>query len=159
MTTNPTQATPPQHTTIPQTLIIWQWNCRGLRRKKEHLLQHMILTATEPDIIVLQETRGIFPIRGYNHFVEPSIRQKQRGTIIPNIPTETATYGRKSIPTIQIEKAHILTRCYAVRHLSAHARYCQLLLDSKSAGLHRGTTQICTSQAKQGAFYTSVGGL
>lgn len=87
----------------------------------------MILTATEPDIIVLQETRGTFSKRGYNHFVEPSIRQKQRGTIVPNIPTMTTTYVRKSIPTIQIETAHINT--HTAEHVATRSDIGQHTLD------------------------------
>lgn len=46
---------------------IWQWNCRGYRRKRFNLQQHLI-NKESPDIIMIQETHGIAKLSGYKPF-------------------------------------------------------------------------------------------
>lgn len=50
---------------------IWQWNCRGYRRKRS-VLQQFLLTLDEkntPDIIALQESGGVAKLVGYASFM------------------------------------------------------------------------------------------
>lgn len=75
------------HPTPTQTsLVIWQWNCRSLKRKKNTLLQYMLHAGTQPDIIALQETYGNFPLPGYDSFIQPSIVPRHKGHQTPPPP-------------------------------------------------------------------------
>ncbi|KAH7982680.1 hypothetical protein HPB52_006496 [Rhipicephalus sanguineus] len=48
-------------------VTIWQWNCRGFRPKRNHLLLHLqqLDPSDAPDIIVLQETHADVSLSGY----------------------------------------------------------------------------------------------
>ncbi|KAG0413619.1 hypothetical protein HPB47_020646 [Ixodes persulcatus] len=93
-----------------QPLIIWQWNCRGLRKKKNLLLNHMTFTDTQPDILVIQEAGGALNLRGYDMFAQPSITHRRRGTADESTtPTMTLTYLRKDLPTTQEDTTHVNT--------------------------------------------------
>ncbi|XP_040074725.1 uncharacterized protein LOC120846886 [Ixodes scapularis] len=93
-----------------QPLIIWQWNCRGLRKKKNLLLNHMTFTDTQPDILVIQEARGALNLRGYDMFAQPSITHRRRGTADESTtPTMTLTYVRKDLPTTQEDTTDVNT--------------------------------------------------
>ncbi|CAN8014865.1 unnamed protein product [Ixodes persulcatus] len=93
-----------------QPLIIWQWNCRGLRKKKNLLLNHMTFTDTQPDILVIQEAGGALNLRGYDMFAQPSITHRRRGTADESTtPTMTLTYVRKDLPTTQEDTTHVNT--------------------------------------------------
>lgn len=47
-----------------QTLKIWQWNCRGINRKRQNLLH--LCTLHQPDVVALQETEtNNITMRGY----------------------------------------------------------------------------------------------
>lgn len=49
--------------------VIWQWNCRGFRRKRGNLQQFLQTKDSEaPDIIALQETGGQAKLSGYASF-------------------------------------------------------------------------------------------
>ncbi|KAG0414933.1 hypothetical protein HPB47_007904 [Ixodes persulcatus] len=76
-----------------QPLIIWQWNCRGLRKKKNLLLNHMTFTHTQPEILVIQEAGGALNLRGYDMFAQPSITHRRRGTADEST-TPTMTFNQ-----------------------------------------------------------------
>lgn len=62
------------HPTPTQTsLVIWQWNCRSLKLKKNTLLQYMLHAGTQPDIIALQETYGNFPFPATTVLYNPAL--------------------------------------------------------------------------------------
>lgn len=46
---------------------LWQWNCRGYRRKRA-VLQQLLIGKDCPDVIALQETGGIAKLSGYQSF-------------------------------------------------------------------------------------------
>lgn len=45
---------------------VWQWNCRGFRKKKAHLQQFLASSSNLPAVIALQETHGLISFPGYN---------------------------------------------------------------------------------------------
>ncbi|KAH6938596.1 hypothetical protein HPB50_010946 [Hyalomma asiaticum] len=50
-------------------LVIWQWNCRGLKHKKAVLQQYIRHTIHKPDILILQETLSKeITLPGYQSF-------------------------------------------------------------------------------------------
>ncbi|XP_070382459.1 uncharacterized protein [Dermacentor albipictus] len=48
-------------------VTVWQWNCRGFRPKRDHLLLHLqqLDPSESPDVIVLQETHATTSLSGY----------------------------------------------------------------------------------------------
>lgn len=59
-----------------ETIEIWQWNCRGYR-KKGQLLQYINTQLTPPDIIALQEKGKTTPtLKGYTCY------EKERTAIL-----------------------------------------------------------------------------
>lgn len=46
---------------------IWQWNCRGFRRKRGNL-QQFVASRDAPDIIALQEVMGEAKLAGYKSY-------------------------------------------------------------------------------------------
>ena len=53
-------------------VCVWQWNCRGFRRKKANLLQYIKSQTTPPPIIALQETNGVVQLPGYRTHQNPA---------------------------------------------------------------------------------------
>lgn len=49
----------------PQQYTIWQWNCRGYRRKRGNLQQFVRSREKKPDVILLQETNAPVKLAGY----------------------------------------------------------------------------------------------
>lgn len=92
------------------TYTIWQWNCRGVRRKKGLLTQYIKVADPKPDIILLQETNGSITIPGYELFTQPSITHKdKRSPTGVSVPIMTATYVSKHIAATQIDTSHLNT--------------------------------------------------
>ncbi|KAH7976313.1 hypothetical protein HPB52_011735 [Rhipicephalus sanguineus] len=95
------------HNALNTHLTIWQWNCRGFRKKKDHLrllVQETRLpnTQTPPDVIALQET-AVVSLPGYIAYqqftdqhnqeapstrtlVHKSLTAKQHDLEFPDIP-------------------------------------------------------------------------
>lgn len=100
---------PPTSSKITNKAIVWQWNCRGLRKKKYNLEHHILQAKTKPDIILLQETNGNYKLSGYQNFIQPSITKKCRATrarpnpLPPSAPVMVVTYVANHIPAIQLE--------------------------------------------------------
>lgn len=107
---------------LPPEIPIWQWNCRGLARKKaELLLTVRNNTPNNPKIIMLQETTGHYAIAGFQIFTSPSIPPKAKrrgkrqthGINLPSTPslppTMVATYVDLNIPTTQIDTSNWAT--------------------------------------------------
>ncbi|KAH9371721.1 hypothetical protein HPB48_006497 [Haemaphysalis longicornis] len=49
-------------------LIIWQWNCRGLRKKLNSLKAYIKAHDNPPEIILLQEAYHVPAVSGYNTY-------------------------------------------------------------------------------------------
>lgn len=75
--------------------IIWQWNCRGFRRKRGNLRQYLNNNNQEdPDIIALQETGGRAKLSGYTSYFDETSGESQ---------TLVTTLVKRNIPAIQHE--------------------------------------------------------
>lgn len=74
-TSNNSQCVPSQHTA---GIIVWQWNCRGIRRKRNTLLHFIAHSSRKPDVIVLQEPLACISLPGYTTYSAPSIPVKRR---------------------------------------------------------------------------------
>lgn len=48
--------------------LLWQWNCRGYRRKRPILQQLLASLKVHPEVIALQETGGASKLIGYQAF-------------------------------------------------------------------------------------------
>lgn len=101
-------------------LVIWQWNCRSLRRKKALLQQFIYREAQKPDIILIQEACGLISLPGYEHFTQGSITKRdKRAPQGVTVPITTVTYVAKHIPAIQIDtdsinnsiQEHVTVQC------------------------------------------------
>lgn len=90
------------------TLTILQWNCRGLKRKRNLLAKYLDTLKKKPQIILLQETRGEFGISGYETFSQKSIVQKTRkgNREEKSAPTMCVTLVHKSLAAIQHDSTH-----------------------------------------------------
>lgn len=91
---------------------IWQWNCRGFRRKKEQLSQLVAMQPRPPAVIALQEV-GIRPnMQSYDTHGE---------AVNNNNEWRVATLVHKSITAIQhkpiegIEIPHIITKILYIK--------------------------------------------
>ncbi|KAH9366781.1 hypothetical protein HPB48_014475 [Haemaphysalis longicornis] len=79
-------------------------------KKENLLLQHMEFTGKHPDILVVQEAGGSFPLHGYEVFSQPSITHRRRGIVDTSAtPTMPLTYVRKDLPTTQNDTTHVNT--------------------------------------------------
>lgn len=56
-----------------QQIEVWQWNCRGFRRKRGNLQLHIQNLDSKPDIIALQEASGWVKLPGFKAFTPPEI--------------------------------------------------------------------------------------
>ncbi|KAH6919508.1 hypothetical protein HPB50_029507 [Hyalomma asiaticum] len=66
-----------QHNT-QNTFTIWQWNCRGYRRKRGRL-QQFLRNRERPDVILLQETNDAVKLAGYKAIDEAvTLREHHR---------------------------------------------------------------------------------
>lgn len=79
------------------SFIIWQWNCRGFRKKRGNLQQHIINVGRDgaPDVITLQETNGIAKLAGYKYFTPTELNHAVGGDIL------LTTLVKRNIPVIQ----------------------------------------------------------
>lgn len=68
-----------------ETLEIWQWNCRGIRRKQGLLNQHITNCTTPPDIIALQEIGCSPTLTGYS--VYEGLGQSKVATLVAKAVT------------------------------------------------------------------------
>lgn len=101
----------PQKSNPNNVLSIWQWNCRGLRKKNGLLKQYIQQTTKAPDIILIQESNGLMTIPGYNLFSQPSI-QSVKGNNPGNTAPQgkVATYIHKSLDAIQMNTTNLNTQ-------------------------------------------------
>lgn len=83
--------------------LIWQWNCRSLKRKKADFRCHIQNAGQQPDIILIQEAHGCHTIPDYTTFSSPSITHTKRRTQQSTTPVLTLTLVHNSIPAIQID--------------------------------------------------------
>lgn len=77
--------------------LIWQWNCRGYRRKRGNLQQHLLSMGLEgaPDVIALQETNGQAKLPGFKSFIPVDGAQGEEPFIL------VTTLVKRNIPVIQ----------------------------------------------------------
>ncbi|KAM7294032.1 hypothetical protein ISCGN_023579 [Ixodes scapularis] len=82
-----------------QPLRVWQWNCRGLGRKRGNLQLHIRNAEHMPDVLAFQESHDGVHLSGYVHFKVP-VEAAVRG---PRASKPVRTFVRRGIPTIQHE--------------------------------------------------------
>ncbi|KAG0434343.1 hypothetical protein HPB47_019171 [Ixodes persulcatus] len=82
-----------------QPLRVWQWNCRGLGRKRGNLQLHIRNAEHMPDVLAFQESHDSVHLSGYVRFEVP-VEAAVRG---PRASKPVHTFVRKGIPTIQHE--------------------------------------------------------
>lgn len=80
-----------QTTKYPQ-YCIWQWNCRGLRKKRSNLQFYLGTHQTPPNILALQETGGKAKLASCRAFIDLNATSKTA--------TVTTLVGR-NLPTLQ----------------------------------------------------------
>lgn len=56
-----------------QQIEVWQWNCRGFRRKRGNLQLHIQNLDSKPDIIALQEASGSVKLPGFKAYTPPGM--------------------------------------------------------------------------------------
>lgn len=78
--------------TTSQLLSVWQWNCRGYRRKRGSLTQFIATQPHPPDVIALQEVHCTPTLPGYNTYTD---------TINNNTPHLAATLVSKHMTVIE----------------------------------------------------------
>lgn len=79
--------------------VVWQWNCRGFRRKRGNLDQFILNKGIEerPDVICLQETGNPAKLPNYKTFSqesEPSSSDRNKKPVV-------ATLIKRNLPVIQ----------------------------------------------------------
>lgn len=75
----------------PQLLRVWQWNCRGYRRKRGALMQFIATQRITPDVIALQEVQCTPTLPGYTTYTD----------VTNNTPHRTATLVSKHVTVIE----------------------------------------------------------
>lgn len=78
-----------------QQIRVWQWNCRGFGKKKGHLHLHIQNVEAKPDIIALQENRGLVSLANYKTHHQLDVVEKR--------DLLTATLVHRNITAIQHE--------------------------------------------------------
>lgn len=91
--------TTPQAKATKHSTIIWQWNCRGYRRKRGTLLQYIGNRNISPDVIALQETNCDPSLQGY-------VAYTHKNTNNAATPSRAATLVAKHIPSIDHSFPH-----------------------------------------------------
>ncbi|CAN7950952.1 unnamed protein product [Ixodes pacificus] len=82
-----------------QPLRVWQWNCRGLGRKRGNLQLHIRNAEHTPDVLAFQESHDGVHLSGYVRFGVPD-EAAVRG---PRASKPVPTFVRRGIPPIQHE--------------------------------------------------------
>ncbi|KAH7942752.1 hypothetical protein HPB52_000748 [Rhipicephalus sanguineus] len=77
---------------------IWQWNCRGYRRKRGLLQQFIQKQLVPPDIIALQETGTHPALAGYEVFVGP-----EDGKVAILVKKAITVIGHDTIPDTNVD--------------------------------------------------------
>lgn len=83
-----------------ETFEIWQWNCRGIRRKQGLLNQYINNSTTPPDIIALQEIGCSPELTGFS--VYEGLGQSK----VPTLVAKAVTPIRHDIDATDID--HVL---------------------------------------------------
>lgn len=91
-----------------EQLVVWQWNCRGFRRKRGSLQQYIATSTNPPDVILLQEVNCTPSLSGYSTLsgVSPLVgalvskhvtcRMHTTNIDIPHQILEIITQGKRS---------------------------------------------------------------
>lgn len=75
-------------------IVIWQWNCRGLKRKRRTLELTIQDSQEKPDILALQETGTAAKLTGYATYTE---------IVKCSRPPATALMVQRNLTAIQID--------------------------------------------------------
>lgn len=81
---------------------IWQWNCRGFRRKRGNL-QQFVKTKQAPDVIALQETGGTAKLSGYKSYGTSDEKATVTTLIHRNIVAVEHDTGVRNIDHVLLE--------------------------------------------------------
>lgn len=86
----------------PNEYTIWQWNCRGFRRKRGNL-QQFVKTKQAPDVIALQETGGTAKLSGYKSYSTLAEKATVTTLIHRNITAVEHDTGVRNIDHVLLE--------------------------------------------------------
>ncbi|KAM7294229.1 hypothetical protein ISCGN_023746 [Ixodes scapularis] len=113
--------------------VIWQWNCRGFRRKRGNLQQYVSTKEEEskPDVIAVQETWGMAKLSGYRAYGKDA-KEKTRVT----------TLVRRNLPVIQHD-----TGISTVEHVLI-----EIISNTKRDGRSVFVLNVSSSPAKRHRF-------
>lgn len=95
---------PKKHTTAP--FRVWQWNCRGYRRKRGELTQFIATQPHPPDVIALQEVHCTPTLSGYNAYIDKYDTTKSHlaATLVSkHITVVEHTLDSSNIPHVLLE--------------------------------------------------------
>lgn len=81
---------------------IWQWNCRGYRRKRGNL-QQFITSKEPPDVIALQETGGTAKLSGYKSYSASGEKATVTTLVHRNLVAVEHDTGMRGIDHVLIE--------------------------------------------------------
>ncbi|KAH7949101.1 hypothetical protein HPB49_005156 [Dermacentor silvarum] len=95
--------------------VVWQWNCRGLGKKRAAFQQHVTATQLKPDVILLQETAGLqASLPGYSDVPAPAPRGREVTTLV----RKGLAAVRHDIRGINVD--HLLIKIMSQRHRKDH---------------------------------------
>lgn len=77
---------------------IWQWNCRGYRRKQGLLQQYINTHLMPPTVIALQETGGRPVLQGYEVYEGPT-----QGKVAVLVDRTATAISHDAIPNTNVE--------------------------------------------------------
>lgn len=84
---------PPSH----KEFLVWQWNCRGLQRKRANLQMLTASSDQPPSIIALQEPGPHAKLGGYQSFQDP--RNPYTAILVHrNVPAKRVHFDSVPIP-------------------------------------------------------------
>ncbi|KAM7293672.1 hypothetical protein ISCGN_023270 [Ixodes scapularis] len=86
--------------------VIWQWNCRGFRRKRGNLQQYVSTKEEEstPDVIAFQKTWGMAKLCGYRAYGKDAKEKTRVTTLVRrNLPVIEHDTGISTVEHVLIE--------------------------------------------------------
>lgn len=93
--TNPTQN--------DNSTRVWQWNCRGYRRKRGSLTQFIATQDQKPDVVALQEVECVPSLSGYIAFCQETAGAEDK----PRVATLVAKHITVFMLTLSSQVPHL----------------------------------------------------
>ncbi|KAG0432617.1 hypothetical protein HPB47_020688 [Ixodes persulcatus] len=88
------------------TARVWQWNCRGYRRKRGALTQFLAAQEQQPDDIALQEAGCVPSLSGYIAFCQETTSEEEKPRVSTLVSKHISVIERSletSIPYVFLE--------------------------------------------------------